>query len=212
LHCGESPGPLPSTPRVTAADHQARSTGIKPTARSRGWSWWVLAGCISGLALTSCGGSTSGTPPTTSRAAVSTTAPSPADASDQVLSAYRGMWADLVTAAATSDFQSPLLPRHATGAALSLLVQGLARDQLHDIVTRGVTLHHPRVTALTPGGDPTRATVSDCFDDTRWIEYTTSGDKAKNSPGGRRTTTADLVRSSGGWKVSQITIGATGTC
>ena len=60
-----------------------------------------------------------------------------AAASNEVLAAYRTMWADLVTAAATSDYQSPLLAQHATGDALTLFVQGLARDHLHDIVTRG---------------------------------------------------------------------------
>ena len=39
------------------------------------------------------------------------------DPSPEVLAAYRGMWADLVTAARTSDFQSPLLAqlRHRRG-------------------------------------------------------------------------------------------------
>ncbi|MBF6556036.1 MAG: hypothetical protein IVW52_07630 [Acidimicrobiales bacterium] len=122
------------------------------------------------------------------------------------------MWADLVTAAQTSDFQSSLLAQHAAGEALTLLVQGLARDQLHGIVTRGTTVHHPQVTSITPAANPTRATIGDCFDDTHWVEYNTSGGLAKNAPGGRRATTASLVRSGGTWKVSQITVQATGTC
>jgi hypothetical protein len=122
------------------------------------------------------------------------------------------MWADLVTAAQTSDFQSPLLAQHATGEALTLLVQGLARDQLHAIVTRGVAVHHPNITSLTPAGNPTHATISDCFDDTHWVEYMASGGLAKNAPGGRRATAAALVRSGSTWKVSQITVDATGTC
>ena len=120
------------------------------------------------------------------------------------------MWADLVTAAETSDYQSPLLPEHATGDALTLLVQGLARDQLHDIVTRGVTVHHPEVTSLSPAGrsrpgppSPTASTTA------QWIEYTTSGKRAKNAPGGRRTTTADLTKIGGTWKVSELTVEAT---
>jgi hypothetical protein len=117
-----------------------------------------------------------------------------------------------VTAATTSDYRSPLLARYATGPALTLLVQGLARDQLRGIVTRGITTHHPVVTSLSPATDPNRATVSDCFDDTRWIEYTTAGRRAKNSPGGRRRTTAELTRSGGTWKVRQLTVEATGTC
>lgn len=117
-----------------------------------------------------------------------------------------------MTAAETSDFQSPLLGQHATGDALTLLVQGLASDQLHDIVTRGVTVHHPVITSLSPSTDPTHAIVADCFDDTRWIEYTTDGKRAKNTPGGRHATTADLVKMDKTWKVSQLTIAATDTC
>ena len=52
----------------------------------------------------------------------------------------------------------------------------------------------------------------DCFDDTHWLEYKTSGGLAKNTPGGRRATTAELVKTSGTWKVTQLSIGKTGTC
>jgi|HubBroStandDraft_6_1064221.scaffolds.fasta_scaffold186214_2 hypothetical protein len=163
--------------------------------------------CAAALTLASCSSGSSSTipPPTAAR-------PAPADAAGQALSAYRIMWADLVTAAQTSDFQSTLLAQHATGEALTLLVQGLARDQFHGIVTRGTTVHHPQVTSLTPAANPTGATIGDCFDDTHWVEYNTSGGLAKNAPGGRRATTAALVRSGRTWKVSQITVQATGTC
>ena len=72
------------------------------------------------------------------------------------LAAYRAMWADLVTAARTSNFQSPRLSQHATGQALTLFVQGLARDQLHGIVTRGEPLLHPVVdlALARPGSGP----------------------------------------------------------
>jgi hypothetical protein len=122
------------------------------------------------------------------------------------------MWADLVSAARTSNFPSPLLPQHATGDALSLLVQGLARDQLQGIVTKGEPVLDPRLVSLAPAGDPTHATVADCFDDSHWIEYKTSGGLAKNTPGGRRATTASLKISAGVWKVTELTVGATGTC
>lgn len=122
------------------------------------------------------------------------------------------MWADLVSAARTSDYQSPRLSQHATGQTLTLFVQGLAPDQLHGIVTRGTPALHPGVTSLSPQRDPSRATVVDCFDDTRWLEYQTSGQLAKNAPGGRRATTAQLIRTSDTWKVDQLTIAKTGTC
>ena len=122
------------------------------------------------------------------------------------------MWTDLVSAARTSDFQSPRLSEHATGQTLTLFVQGLARDQLHGIVTRGTPVLHPLVSSLSPDRDPSRATVVDCFDDTHWLEYETSGKLAKNGAGGRRSTTAQLIKTSGTWKVDRLTIGKTGTC
>jgi len=170
----------------------------------------VIAAGAAAITLTACGGGAA-TPASTDHPSASEPQ-APATASATALTAYRDMWADLVTAAETSDYQSPLLPEHATGTALTLLVQGLARDQLHDIVTRGVTMHHPAVTSLSPATHPDRATITDCFDDTRWIEYTTSGQRAKNAPGGRRRTTADLTKTGGTWKVTDLTVGGTGTC
>jgi hypothetical protein len=156
--------------------------------------------------LAACGSSSPAATPTTPSA-------SPAVGSGaKALAAYQSMGSDLVTAAQTSDYQSPLLSEHATGPALTLLVQGLARDQLNGIVTRGKSIHHPEVTSLTPAGSPTQATVADCFDDTDWLEYTRAGALAKNTPGGRRATTAHLQRKADAWKVSDLTIQATGTC
>ena len=157
--------------------------------------------------LAACAGTSPTSAPPTTRSRPSVTTPS-----SGALTAYRGMWADLVSAARTSNFQSAQLSQYATGEALTLFVQGLARDQLHDIVTRGEPVLHPVVTSLSPNPDPTRATVTDCFDDTHWLEYKTSGGLAKNAAGGRRATTAELVKAAGTWKVTQITVGKTGTC
>jgi hypothetical protein len=172
----------------------------------------ALAVLVLSVTLTACGsGSTSASTTATPERSTTTTV-GPVDPATAVLSAYRTMWADLVTAATTSDYQSPLLSRHASGSALTIFVQGLARDQLAGIVTKGQPVLDPRVTSLTPAADPTHATVADCFDDTRWVEYKVSGGLAKNAPGGRRATTAVLVMKNGVWKVVQITIGNTGTC
>ena len=171
-----------------------------------------LSLCIAAVILASCGRSSTTKAINTQPFPSASTTQSVSRVTADIVAAYRMMWADLVTAAETSDFQSPLLSQHASGAALSLLVQGLARDQLHGIVTRGRTIHYPRVTSLSSSGIPTRASIADCFDDTRWLEYKTSGGLAKNTPGGRRATTADMVKRAGTWTVSQITVGATGTC
>jgi hypothetical protein len=130
----------------------------------------------------------------------------------RVISDYRIMWADLVAAARTSNYQSTLLPQHATGAALTLLVQGLAKDRVLGIVTKGQPVLQPSVSSLTPAANPTKASITDCFDNSHWIEYKTNGKLQKNAPGGRRSTTANLVRIGGTWKVTELTIRATGTC
>jgi len=169
--------------------------------------------CVAVVALAACGAGSSAPAPATVRPIPSpSTTLTPAAVSSQVLAAYRDMWFDLVTAAETSDYQSPLLSQHTTGAALTLLTQGLATDQLHGIVTRGATVHHPTVTSLSPAGTPTRATITDCFDDAKWLEYNGSGGLVKNTPGGRRSTTAQLVKTEGTWKVDQLTVAGTGTC
>jgi hypothetical protein len=122
------------------------------------------------------------------------------------------MWADLVAAARTSDYRSSTLGDHATGEVLTLFVQGLARDQLHDIVTQGRVVLDPMVTSSTPSTNPVRVTLTDCFDDSHWVEYTTSGRRAANPAGGRRRTTAVVTRRSGAWRVTQLTVGSVGTC
>jgi hypothetical protein len=171
----------------------------------------ISAGLVMGLSalvLAACTGGTASTPaPPTTRSSASVTNPSSGP-----VAAYRAMWADLVSAAQTSNFQSTQLAQHATGQALTLFVRGLARDQLDGIVTRGEPVLHPVVTSASPSPDPTRATVSDCFDDSHWLEYKTSGGRAKNTAGGRRATTAELVKTAGTWKVTQITVKKTGTC
>jgi hypothetical protein len=166
----------------------------------------VFAACSSGPAATA--------PSTTTTVAPASTAVAdPVEDTQAVLDSYRGMWADLVTAARTSDYNSPLLARHTSGDALTLFVQGLARDQLHGIVTKGEpVLLDPKVTSLSPVADPTHATVSDCVDDSKWVEFTPSGKRAKNPAGGRRLTTARLSRVSGTWKTTELAVGAVASC
>jgi hypothetical protein len=171
-----------------------------------------LAALLLAVTLTACGSGSTSASSSTVQASSTTTAVGPVDPAAAVLSAYRAMWADLVTAARTSAYQSPLLPQHASGNALTIFVQGLARDQLAGIVTKGQPVLDPRVTSLTPSVDPTHATLADCFDDTHWVEYKVSGGLANNAPGGLRATTAELVMKDGVWKVTQITIDKTGTC
>jgi hypothetical protein len=122
------------------------------------------------------------------------------------------MWADMVIASRTSDYQSPLLPQHASGDALSLLIQGLAKNQEQGIVAKGQPVLHPVVTSLSPANKPTKATISDCFNDTDWLEYKASGGLVNNIPGGNRATSAIVVDTDGVWKVTQLAVQTTSTC
>jgi hypothetical protein len=122
------------------------------------------------------------------------------------------MWADMVIASQTSNDQSSLLPEHASGDALSLLVHGLYVNSVDGIVTKGEPVLHPQVTSLSPATDPTQATITDCFDDTQWLEYKTGGDLVNKAPGGHHATTAVVQDSAGVWKVSSLVVQAAGTC
>lgn len=147
----------------------------------------------------------------TSRSTSSPSAPS-SRAAGNALAAYRGMWADMVAAARTADYQDPILMQHASGAALSTLVQGLYSYRQQGLVIMGTPVTHPTVTSLTPSADPTQANVSDCFDDTHWLAYKTTGGLENNVPGGHRQVTAVVSDIGGTWKVTQLDTGAEGSC
>jgi hypothetical protein len=169
--------------------------------------------CAATIILASCGsGPSKDAASTTLRSVPSTTTTQPTGAAARALAAYRGMWADMVVASRTSNYQSPLLPQHATGDALSLLVQGLAKDQQESVVAKGAPVLSPHVTSLTPGGDPTQATISDCFNDTHWLEYKKAGGLQNHVPGGRHATTAIVVDAGSIWRVTQLAVQASGTC
>jgi hypothetical protein len=173
----------------------------------------VVVALVAGSALVSLAGCGSAAPLVPHASApTTTTSPAPTGPTTDALAAYRGMWADMVSASQTADYQSPLLPDHASGNALALLVHGLYLNGLHGIVTKGTPILHPQVTSLSPAGTPTKATIADCFDDTHWLEYKTSGGLVNNIPGGRRATEAIVQESAGVWKVSALVVHVAGTC
>jgi hypothetical protein len=175
------------------------------------------------LTLSACGGgshsagnsSVTTTSGSSSRdAPTSTSSPSTPSsrAAGNALAAYRGMWANMVVAARTADYQDPILAQHASGAALSTLVQGLYSYRQQGLVIMGTPVTHPTVTSLTPSADPTQANVSDCFDDTHWLAYKATGGLENNAPGGHRQVSAVVTDLNGIWKVTQLNTGAEGSC
>jgi hypothetical protein len=122
------------------------------------------------------------------------------------------MWADMVTASRTSDYKSTLLAENASGDALAVLTHDLAENQQAGLVTKGKPSLNPQVTSLTPAQNPTQATITDCVNDTNWLNYKTTGGLQNNTPGGRHATTAIVVNTAGTWKVTQLALQAVGTC
>ena len=167
-----------------------------------------------GLLLAGCGSGTpsaaSHHPTTTVR---STSAPSPSQqATTAALAAYRAMWADMVVAARTANYQSPSLADHASGNALALLVHGLAVNRQTGIVTRGQPTMDPKVVSVSSPTNPTQVDIVDCFNDANWLRYKVSGGLQNNVPGGRHHTTATVTDTAGVWKVTELQVGAAGTC
>lgn len=84
----------------------------------------LVAGCSVGAPPDDTAPPSSAAAPSPQQASPTPT-PSAEDLAGQVaLAAYRGMWADFVTAGTTSDWRSPDLGRHATGVALTNLSRG----------------------------------------------------------------------------------------
>jgi len=118
----------------------------------------------------------------------------------------------MTVAARTADYRSPLLPHHAAGKALSILVRGLYTDKRMGIVGKGHPVTNARVVRLSPPASPTRAFIVDCFDDTHWLNYKVTGGLQNNVPGGLHRTTATVVDADGVWKVTQLHVETSGTC
>jgi hypothetical protein len=170
---------------------------------------WLLAGA---LALAACG---AGAPaPRPSHAAPSAPSPpaSPGDPRTAALRAYLGMWNAFVTASRTADYQSALLAHYAAGDALSVLTHGLYADYRDGIITRGQPSFRPAVTITSSGGVPVRASVTDCADSSRWLDYFKSGKPDGGPPQGRRRIEAQLQPFDGTWKVTYLVVGKEGTC
>ncbi|MHB8438558.1 MAG: hypothetical protein ACYDD4_05270 [Acidimicrobiales bacterium] len=176
--------------------------------------WRLGTVVVLAVLLAGCG---SGTPSAASHHPTTTTSPtagpSPSQkAASAALAAYRAMWADVTIASRTADYQSLLLPQHAAGQALSTFVRNLYTFQHEGLVIKGAPLVHPQVVSMSPTTDPTAVAIVDCFNDTNWLDYKASGGLQNNVPGGHRRVTAALENMGGIWKVTQITVGAEGTC
>lgn len=130
----------------------------------------------------------------------------------QILDAYTAMWHAYAAAARTADYRTGALSQYAAGNALMILTRSLYDNHQRGLVLRGAPALDPRVTGMTPAGNPERSSVSDCADDSRWRQYTTSGQPASGAPAGRHRIYAQLRLFSSVWKVTSLVVEKAGTC
>lgn len=140
------------------------------------------------------------------------TTPPASPARDEALTAYRGMWAAFVEAAKTSNPDAPDIRTYTSDNALKLIVNGLYVNRSDGKVTLGDVVLDPTVTATEPEDNPTQVTIADCVNDETWLVYWASGGLVNDVPGGRHNTTATVVKTADGWKVSAFTLRGSGTC
>lgn len=165
------------------------------------------------LTTTSCSHKETTPSPIPSTASQGAAPSSSASSDEQVLTAYRGMWSAFVEAAKTSDAEAPQLRRFASGQALKLIVGSLYTNKQLGKVTKGDVVLSPKVAKAEPQGAPSEATVNDCVDSTKWLEYKASGGLWDDRPGGKHRTTATVkLGSDGAWKVDSFTLEGSGTC
>lgn len=172
----------------------------------------VLVGLVAASALLGAGcssensGSTStALPPTSPSSPVPSLGPSAAAERD-ALTAYRGMWDAFVEAAKTSDPELPELREHATENALALIASALVANREQKRVILGELKIDPKVTAVTPADAPREASVVDCVNDEKWLVHKASGGLVNDVPGSANRTTATVIHTDDGWKVSRFTI------
>jgi hypothetical protein len=136
-----------------------------------------------------------------------------AQVKQDALQAYLAMYDDVV--AAGEDSNSPRLPQHATGQALSLWRTIAYRNTQNGVAGRGQPeISDARVVSATPEDAPTTAAVTACVDGRNWLAYRTdTGKPVDDQPGERRLDEATVDRQpSGQWMVHTLIIRDPGSC
>jgi hypothetical protein len=152
---------------------------------------------------------------TTPAPATGTAAPlSDEVAQRRAVDAYRAMWKDVVAAATTSDWRSPVLAHHATGDALSVLSGQLYADHYNGVVSKGAPVNNPVVDSVKAEDPITAIRIRDCSDGTGWLKYRAdTGQAADSEPGGTHLINAEVRLSvDGAWRVTRFAVGETGSC
>lgn len=181
-------------------------------------SWRASLGGAIGLLLllTACGRSDEGQAPVAVNASAAATAsPLPnhrTTAERKALEAYVGMIQAWVAAAEIPDPDAPMLREFASGEALKRLVTDLYLAREEGTIGRGQPVSRPSVVDAIPSDIPTEVRLSDCLDDSTWLEYKTSGELRDDIPGGRHQVMVMVKDSDTGWKVDSFALQKVGTC
>ncbi|MFE0852116.1 hypothetical protein [Streptomyces mutabilis] len=169
--------------------------------------------------LAGCGnGSDSPAAKKTSAAPATSTSPS-ADpeqqAREQVLAAYRGMWAEQVKIYANGSFKGSQLEKYAADKALAKVRAAAFYYQNNDLVVKGEPKlkDDPKVT-LSLGGSSKSAVIVDCVDSTNFVpENRKTGKKSElDSTSRRKVQTSKAQYGSGRWMITDSTIDKGSTC
>ncbi len=176
----------------------------------------VLALTTFGAAIAGCGSPTAdqaASPGTQNPAPTPLTAARTTQAKDEAMTAYLGMWRDMMAAGLTSDWKSERLSVHATGDALLVISKSLYTDHLNGVVTKGSPRNAPTVESVDSSANPTTVMINDCGDDSSWLKYKKDGSLVDDAPGGRSLIRAEVKRSRDGqWRVTRFAMQAVGSC
>lgn len=170
----------------------------------------LLAGC----------GTDSDTPAAKKTSAAPATSASPSadpeqQAREQVLAAYRGMWAEQVKIYSSGSFKGSQLEKYAADKALAKVRAAAFYYQNNDLVVKGKPKleDDPKVT-LSLGGASKSAVIVDCVDSTNFVpENRKTGEKSElDSTSRRKVQTSKAQYGSGRWMITDSTIDKGSTC
>jgi hypothetical protein len=141
----------------------------------------LMAGCTGGEAAPSA---EQDTPTSSSQALASDPSESVGTAeADEVLAVYRRLQEVVNRAYADPEGNYPELAEYAYGRALADIHQTLFYYRERGIRFTGKPSMSPRVTFIDVDASPPTATVTDCFDDSKWIPVDAETGESVAAPG-----------------------------
>ncbi|MFJ6438180.1 hypothetical protein [Streptomyces sp. NPDC091416] len=192
------------------------TTGISKTTKIRTAAALGLGATV---LLAGCGTGSDGPDAKKTSAAPSTSASASADpdqqAREQVLAAYRGMWAEQVKIYGSGSFKGAKLEQYAADKALAKVRAAAFYYQNNDLVVKGEPKlkDNPTVT-LSLEGESKSAVIVDCVDSSGFVpENSKTGKKSQlDGDNRRKVQTSKAQFGSGRWMITDSTIDKGSTC